>query len=61
VLEVQTSLNAANARVVTFLLRHLAAQSRSVAELERQLAELRQAPARALGAGEHDEPRPPTD
>jgi hypothetical protein len=61
VLEVQTSLNAANARVVTFLLRHLAAQSRNVAELERQLAELRDPPAPALGGGEHDEPRPPTD
>jgi hypothetical protein len=60
-LEAQTSLNAANARVVTFLLRHLAAQSRSVAELERKLAELREAPATALGAGERDEPRPPTD
>jgi hypothetical protein len=60
-LEVQTSLNGANARVVTFLLRHLAAQSRSVAELERRLAELRQASAPALGAGEHDQPRAPND
>jgi hypothetical protein len=41
VLDVQTSVNGANARVVTFLLRQLAAQARSIEELERQVAELR--------------------
>jgi SAM-dependent methyltransferase len=38
VLEVQTSVNAANARVASFLLEQLAAQSRSIAELDRRLA-----------------------
>ena len=37
-LDVQTSLNAANARVASFLLEQLGAQSRSIAELERRLA-----------------------
>jgi len=41
VLDLQTSVNGANARVVTFLLRQLAAQARSIEELERQVAELR--------------------
>ncbi|GEM_PF-2892698 len=40
-LDVQTSVNAANARVVTFMLQQLAAQARHVEELERQVAELR--------------------
>lgn len=40
-LDVQSSVNGANARVVTFLLRQLAAQAQTVAELERQVAELR--------------------
>jgi hypothetical protein len=44
-LEVQSSLNGANARVTTFLLQRLAAQSRSVEELERELAQLRATPA----------------
>ena len=38
-LEVQTSLNAANAHVVGFLLERLAAQSRSIEALERRLAD----------------------
>lgn len=41
VLDVQASVNAANARVVAFMLGQLAAQARHVEELERQLAELR--------------------
>jgi hypothetical protein len=41
VLDVQTSLNGANARTATFLLRQLAAQQRTISELEQQLAELR--------------------
>jgi hypothetical protein len=40
-LDIQTGVNAANARVVTFLLRQLSAQARSIEELEQQLAELR--------------------
>jgi hypothetical protein len=40
-LDVQTGLNAANARVVSFLLAELAAQERRVEELERQVRELR--------------------
>lgn len=40
-LDVQTGVNAANARVVTFLLRQLAAQARTIAELEQQVAQLR--------------------
>jgi hypothetical protein len=40
-LDVQTSVNAANARVVTFLLRQLSAQARSIEELEQQVAQLR--------------------
>jgi hypothetical protein len=39
-LETQTSWNAANARVVTFMLRQLAAQARSIESLEQQLEEL---------------------
>jgi hypothetical protein len=56
-LDVQTSLNGANARVTSFLLQRLAAQSRSVEELERQLAELRGPGAQAPAAdpGEHDQ------
>jgi hypothetical protein len=38
--EVQTSVNAANARVTTFLLRQLAAQARSIESLERQVEEI---------------------
>jgi hypothetical protein len=34
-------VNAANARVVTFLLRQLSAQARSIEELEQQVAQLR--------------------
>jgi hypothetical protein len=41
VLDVQSSLNGANARTVTFLLRQLAAQARSIEALEQQVAELR--------------------
>lgn len=40
-LDIQTGVNAANARVVTFLLQQLAAQASSIEELEQQLAELR--------------------
>lgn len=40
-LDVQSDVNAANARVVTFLLRQLAGQAERIDELERQLAELR--------------------
>jgi len=40
-LDVQTSVNGANARVVTYLLRQLAAQGRSIEELEHEVAELR--------------------
>jgi len=40
-LDVQTSVNWANARVVTFLLRQAAAQARTIEELERQVADLR--------------------
>lgn len=39
-LEAQSVWNGANARVITFLLRQLAAQARTVESLERQLAEL---------------------
>jgi hypothetical protein len=39
-LEVQTTWNAANARVVTLLLRQVAAQARSIELLEQQVAEL---------------------
>jgi len=38
--ETQTSWNAANARVVTFMLRQMAAQARSIESLEQQLEEL---------------------
>jgi hypothetical protein len=38
--EVQTTWNAANARVVTLLLRQVAAQARSIELLEQQVAEL---------------------
>ena len=38
--EVQTTWNAANARVVTLLLRQVAAQARSIEVLEQQVAEL---------------------
>lgn len=38
--EAQSVWNGANARVITFLLRQLAAQARTVESLERQLAEL---------------------
>ena len=40
VLETQTSWNAANARVVTFMLHQLAAQARSIESLEQQVDEL---------------------
>jgi hypothetical protein len=40
-LDVQTSVNGANARVVSFLLAELAAQEQRVEELERQVRELR--------------------
>jgi hypothetical protein len=40
VLETQSSWNGANARVVTFMLRQLAAQARSIESLEQQLDEL---------------------
>ena len=40
-LDVQSGVNAANARAVTFLLQQLAAQASSIEELEQQLAELR--------------------
>jgi hypothetical protein len=39
-LETQSSWNAANARVVTFMLRQLAAQARSIESLEQQVDEL---------------------
>jgi hypothetical protein len=39
-LETQTSWNAANARVVTFMLRQLAAQARSIESLEQRVEEL---------------------
>jgi len=38
--DTQTSWNAANARVVTFMLRQMAAQARSIESLEQQLEEL---------------------
>jgi uncharacterized coiled-coil protein SlyX len=38
--EAQSVWNGANARVVTFLLRQLAAQERTIESLERQVAEL---------------------
>jgi hypothetical protein len=38
--EVQTTWNAANARVVTLLFRQVAAQARSIELLEQQVAEL---------------------
>jgi hypothetical protein len=38
--EVQSDWNAANARMVTFLLRQVSAQARSIETLERQVAEL---------------------
>jgi hypothetical protein len=41
VLDVQTSLNGANARTVTFLLRQLAAQARSIEALEQEVVSLR--------------------
>lgn len=40
--EVQTTLNAANARVTTFLLRQMVAQARSIESLEQQVEELRE-------------------
>jgi hypothetical protein len=40
--EVQTTLNAANARVTTFLLRQMAAQARSIESLEQQVEQLRE-------------------
>jgi hypothetical protein len=40
-LDVQSGVNAANARVVTFLLRQLAAQAERIDELQREVAELR--------------------
>ncbi len=40
VLKTQSSWNAANARVVSFMLRQLAAQARSIESLEQQLDEL---------------------
>ena len=40
--EVQTTWNAANARVVTLLLRQVAAQASSIELLERQVAELKE-------------------
>jgi hypothetical protein len=39
-IETQTGWNAANARVVTFMLRQLAAQARSIESLEQQMDEL---------------------
>jgi hypothetical protein len=39
--ETQSSVNAANARVATFLLGQLAAQARAIEQLESELAELR--------------------
>jgi hypothetical protein len=39
-LETQSTWNGANARMVTFLLRRLAAQGRSIELLEQQVAEL---------------------
>jgi len=50
VLDVQSSVNAANARVTSYLLHHLAAQSRRIADLERG-ASARAAPAPAPEAG----------
>ena len=41
--EAQSTWNGANARVVTFLLRQLAAQARTVESLEQQVAELHDA------------------
>jgi hypothetical protein len=41
VLEVQTSVNGANARVSTFLLQQIAAQQQAIEELEAQVARLR--------------------
>jgi hypothetical protein len=38
--ETQSTLNAANARVTSFLLRQMAAQARSIESLEQQLEEL---------------------
>jgi hypothetical protein len=49
-LDVQTSVNAANARVVTFLLRQVAAQAQSIEELERQVANLRAERGRSRGS-----------
>lgn len=40
--EVQTTWNAANARVITLLLRQVAAQARSIELLEQEVAELRE-------------------
>ncbi len=40
ILDVQSGMNAANARVVTFLLEHVAAQARCIEELQRQVKEL---------------------
>ena len=40
-IDVQSGVNAANARVTTFLLEQLAAQSRSIDELQREVAQLR--------------------
>ncbi len=39
-IDVQSGINAANARVITFLLVQLAAQSRCIDELERRVAQL---------------------
>ena len=39
--DVQSDLNAANARIVTFLLEQLAAHAERIAELQREVAELR--------------------
>ncbi len=44
--EAQSSVNAANARVLTFLLRQLAEQARAIERLEAELAELRAEPER---------------
>ena len=40
-LDIQTDVNAANERAVTFLLGQLAAQAQSIEQLEQQVAELR--------------------
>jgi hypothetical protein len=40
-IDIQSGVNGANARVVTMLLQHAAAQARAIGELEREVAELR--------------------